>query len=71
MQFSFRIRPKINLHFEVSRRSHDKARGGRIASYLTDEQRSHAEWIGTSKCEVIFGRVLGACLKTDELAAKA
>ncbi|MCD4735271.1 MAG: hypothetical protein K8R53_04460, partial [Bacteroidales bacterium] len=36
---ALRIRPKINLHFEVSRRSHDKARGGRIASYLTDEQR--------------------------------
>ncbi|MDL1962940.1 MAG: hypothetical protein LWW98_01145, partial [Deltaproteobacteria bacterium] len=53
-----RIRPKINLHFEVLRRSHDKARGGRIASYLTDEQRSHAGWIGASKCEVIFGRVL-------------
>ena len=53
-----RIRLKINLHFEVSRRSHDKARGGRIASYLTDEQRSHAGWIGASKCEVIFGRVL-------------
>ena len=53
-----RIRPKINLHFEVSRRSHDKARGGRIASYLTDEQRSHAGWIGASKCEVIFGNSL-------------
>ena len=25
---------------------------------LTDEQRSHAGWIGASKCEVIFGRVL-------------
>ncbi len=33
-----RIRPKINLHFQVSRRSHDKARGGRIAwPYLPDE----------------------------------
>ncbi|MBC2695690.1 MAG: hypothetical protein HF982_10535 [Desulfobacteraceae bacterium] len=31
---------------------------GRIASYLTDAQRSHAGWIGASKCEVIFGRVL-------------
>jgi hypothetical protein len=55
-----RICPKINLHFEVSRRSHDKARGGRIASYLTDDQRSHAGWIGASKCEVIFGRVLSS-----------
>jgi len=53
-----RIRPKINLHFQVSRHSHDKTRGGRIASYLTNEQRSHAGWIGASKCEVIFGRVL-------------
>ena len=54
----FRIRPKINLHFQVSRHSYDKTQGGRIASYLTDEQRSHAGWIGASKCEVIFGRVL-------------
>jgi len=54
----FRIRPKINLHFQVSRRSHDKALGGRIASYLTDEQRSHAGWIGASKYEVIFERAL-------------
>ncbi len=35
-----------------------KARGGRIAGYLTNEQRSHAGWIGASKCEVIFERAL-------------
>jgi hypothetical protein len=40
-----RVRPKINLHFQVLRRPHGKAREGRIASYLTDEQRSHAGWI--------------------------
>jgi hypothetical protein len=40
-----RVRPKINLHFQVVRRPHGKARGGRIAGYLTDEQRSHAGWI--------------------------
>jgi hypothetical protein len=28
------------------------------SGYLTDEQRSHAGWIGASKCEVIFGRAL-------------
>ncbi|MBN1843719.1 MAG: tetratricopeptide repeat protein, partial [Deltaproteobacteria bacterium] len=46
------------LHFQESRRTHGKTRGGRIASYLTDEQRSHAGWIGASKCEVIFERAL-------------
>ena len=56
--FTLRVRSKINLQFQVLRRSHDKARGGRIASYLTDEQRSHAGWIGASKCEVIFERAL-------------
>ena len=40
-----RVRPKINLHFQVLRRPHGKAREGQIASYLTDEQRSHAGWI--------------------------
>jgi len=42
----------------VLRRTHGKARGGRIAGYLTNEQRSHAGWIGASKCEVIFERAL-------------
>jgi hypothetical protein len=41
-----RVRPKINLHFQVLRRPHGKAIEGRIAAgYLTDEQRSHAGWI--------------------------
>jgi hypothetical protein len=40
-----RVRPKINLHFQVLRRPHGKAREGRIAGYLTDEQRSQAGWI--------------------------
>ena len=53
---SHRVRSKINLHFQVLRRTHGKARGGRIAGYLTNEQRSHAGWIGASKCEVIFER---------------
>jgi len=53
-----RVRSKINLHFQVLRRTHGKARGGRIAGYLTNEQRSHAGWIGASKCEVIFERAL-------------
>ncbi|MBW2739956.1 MAG: hypothetical protein JRE64_14175 [Deltaproteobacteria bacterium] len=48
------VRSKINLQFQALRRSHGKTQGGRIASYLTDEQRSHAGWIGASKCEVIF-----------------
>jgi len=29
-------------------------------SYLTNEQRSHAEWIGASKYEVIFEQALSA-----------
>ncbi len=53
-----RVRSKINLHFQGLRRPHGKARGGRIAGYLTDEQRSHAGWIGSSKCEVVFERAL-------------
>jgi len=52
------VRSKINLHFQGLRRTHGKARGGRIAGYLTNEQRSHAGWIGASKCEVIFERTL-------------
>jgi len=31
----------------------------RIASYLNDEQRSQAGWIGASKCEVVSERTLG------------
>jgi nickel transport protein len=53
-----RVRSKINLRFQVLRRPHGKARGGRIAGYLTNEQRSRAGWIGSSKCEVIFERAL-------------
>jgi hypothetical protein len=51
-----RVREKITLHFRGSRRPHGKARGGRIASYLTDEQRSQARWIGSLNCEIIFER---------------
>jgi hypothetical protein len=54
----FRVREEINLHFQESRRPHGKARGGRIAGYLTDEERSQAGWIGALKCEVIFERAL-------------
>ncbi len=39
-----RVREEINLHFQESRRTHGKTRGGRIASYLSDEQRSQAGW---------------------------
>ena len=53
-----RVRSEINLHFQGLSHPHGKARGERIASYLTDEQRSHAEWIGASKCEVISERAL-------------
>ena len=53
-----RVREEINLHFQESRRPHGKARGGRIAGYLTDEQRSQAGWIGALKCEVIFEQAL-------------
>ncbi len=35
-----------------------KAIEGRIDSYLTDEQRSQAGWIGASKCEVVFEQAL-------------
>ena len=45
---------KINLHFKESKHPHGKARGGRIAGYLTDEQHSHMGCIGLSKREVIF-----------------
>ncbi len=31
---------------------------GEQQGYLTDEQRSHAGWIGASKCEVILERAL-------------
>jgi hypothetical protein len=55
---TLRVREEINLHFQESRRTHGKTRGGRIASYFTDEQRSQAGWIGASKCEVIFERAL-------------
>jgi tetratricopeptide (TPR) repeat protein len=58
MKVHLRVREEINLHFQESRRTHGKARGGRIASYLTDEQRCQAGWIGASKCEVIFERAL-------------
>ncbi|MDL1964391.1 MAG: hypothetical protein LWW98_08690 [Deltaproteobacteria bacterium] len=40
----------------MSRHSHDKTQGRRIASYLTDEQRSHAGWIGASQLQVTFAR---------------
>ena len=46
-----RVRSRINLHFQVSRRLHGKAREG---LYSTDEQRSHAGWIGASKCKVVL-----------------
>ena len=60
-----RVREEISLHFQQSRRTHGKARGGRIASYLTDEQRSQAGWIGASKCEVVFERALRLFLCTN------
>ena len=56
--FQLRVREEINLHFQESSRPHGKARGGRIAGYLTDEQRSQAGWIGALKCEFIFERAL-------------
>jgi hypothetical protein len=64
---SLRVRSKINLHFQGSRRPHGKARGRRIAGYLTDEQRSHAGWIGSSKCEVIFERALTVPISSIDL----
>ncbi len=62
-----RVREEINLHFQESRRPYGKARGGRIAGYLTDEQRSLAEWIGALKCEVIFECALRSLLIVGEL----
>ncbi len=59
----FRVREEINLHFQESRRPHGKARGGRIAGYLTDAQRGQAGWIGALKCEVIFERALSTCIR--------
>jgi hypothetical protein len=35
-----------------------KAREGRIAGYLTDEERSQTGWIDISKSKVIFERAL-------------
>ncbi|OEU66876.1 MAG: hypothetical protein BA867_05035 [Desulfobacterales bacterium S5133MH16] len=55
---ALRVREEINLHFQESSRPHGKARGGRIAGYLSDEQRRQAGWIGALKCEVIFERAL-------------
>jgi len=52
------VREEIILHFRESRRPRGKAQGGRIASYLTDEQRRQAGWIGSLDCEVIFERAL-------------
>jgi len=34
-------------------------------SYLTNEQRSHAGWIGASKCEVIFERALSGSIEKN------
>jgi hypothetical protein len=48
----------------VSRRPRGKAREGPIAGHLTDEQHSHAGWIASLKCEVIFERALS---KGDEM----
>jgi len=55
---TLRVRVEINLHFQKLRRPHGMARGGRIAGYLTDAQRSQAGWIGALKCGVIFERTL-------------
>jgi len=55
---TIRVREEINLHFQELSRPHGKARGGRIADYLTGEQRSQAGWIGALKCEVIFEQAL-------------
>jgi len=52
------VREEITLYFRESRRPRGKARGGRIASYSTDEQRSQAGWIGLRNCEVIIERAL-------------
>gem|GEM_PF-4733290 len=38
----FRACAKISSPFQVSRRAHGKARGGRMAGHLTDEQRRQA-----------------------------
>jgi hypothetical protein len=53
-----RILADISIYADRTIRTHGKARGGRIASYLTDEQRSQAGWLGASKCEVVFERAL-------------
>ncbi len=56
-KIGLRVRPKINLHFQVLRRPHGKTREGRIAGYLTDEQRSHAG-DGSTHENVILCRAL-------------
>jgi len=54
LKIAIRVRGEITLYFQESGCPNGKARGGRIASYLTDEQRSQAGWIGSLKCEIIL-----------------
>ena len=44
-------RPKINLHFQVLRPPHGKAREGRIAGLFNRRERSHAGWVGMEYSE--------------------
>ena len=50
----------IKAHFWVFMRSLSKARGGRIAGYLTDEQRSGVRCMDAQECDFIKSPALRA-----------
>ena|GEM_PF-6027618 len=56
--YQVRARVKIKLPFWALRRPSGKARGRRIAGYLTDEQRRQAEWISVQNGKFILTRAL-------------
>jgi len=56
--FRLRARVKIKLPFWALRRPPGKARGRRIAGYLTDEKRGQAEWISVQNGKFILTRAL-------------
>jgi hypothetical protein len=64
LRFQLRVSEEITLRFQEPSRPHGKARGGRIASYLTDKQRSQAGWIGALKCEIVFEQALRFQMKS-------
>ena len=56
--FPLRAGDKIKSHFWLFTRSPSKARGGRIAGYLTDEQRGGVRCMDDQKCDFILSPAL-------------